>query len=109
MRGKKTGGRKAGTPNRATAAREKAIAASGLTPLDYMLTLMRDERLPRQERLEAARSAAPYVHSKLIATEASGKNGGPIIHEHRMSFTDDDRARALELFLSRTTNQNQAS
>ena len=39
----KTGGRKKGTQNKASAARERAIAASGLTPLDYMLSLLRDE------------------------------------------------------------------
>ncbi len=45
--GKRPGaGRKRGVPNRALAAREAAIAASGLTPLEYMLTTMRDEGKP---------------------------------------------------------------
>ena len=36
-------GRKRGTPNRATAARQEEVAASGITPLDYMLKVLRDE------------------------------------------------------------------
>jgi hypothetical protein len=35
--GKKTGGRGKGTPNKATAERQAAIAASGKTPLEIML------------------------------------------------------------------------
>src|SRR5262245_11854661 len=39
--GRKTGGRKIGTPNRVTAERERMVAASGLTPLECMLQNMR--------------------------------------------------------------------
>src|SRR5436190_14268321 len=39
----KTGGRKEGTPNKATATREAEIRASGVTPLDFMLGVMRDD------------------------------------------------------------------
>jgi hypothetical protein len=45
-KGKKTGGRKKGTPNHITAERKaKLIEAqmAGLTPLDYMLGILRDE------------------------------------------------------------------
>jgi hypothetical protein len=63
-KGAKTGGRKKGVPNKATAAKVKQIAASGLTPLDYMLSVMRTSEDPAQ-RLDAAKAAAPYVHPKL--------------------------------------------
>ena len=93
--GSKTGGRKRGTPNKATAAKVAEIAASGLTPLDFAITTMRryaakaeaweqiadDETATPSERAEAAktaleytqfamdaaRTAAPYVHPKLTA------------------------------------------
>ena len=80
MKGFKTGGRQRGTPNRATAARQADIAASGLTPLDYLLAIMRDENLGVEERLEAAKAAAPYVHPKLasIDTTHRGPDGGVI-------------------------------
>ena len=67
--GQRRGGRQKGTPNRATAAKAAAIAASGLTPLDYLLSVMRDETAPRAERMEAAAKAAPYVHARLAAIE----------------------------------------
>jgi hypothetical protein len=77
--GKKTGGRKRGIPNKASAAKAKAIADSGLTPLDYMLNLMRDDQADSTRRDWAAGASAPYVHPKLANIEHSGKGGGPII------------------------------
>ena len=41
MKGKKTGGRQPGSVNKATAARQALVAASGATPLDVMLDNMR--------------------------------------------------------------------
>jgi hypothetical protein len=68
--GKREGaGRKKGVPSRASAAREAAIAASGLTPLEYMLATMRDERQPVALRLDMAKAAAPYVHPRLASVE----------------------------------------
>jgi hypothetical protein len=59
-------GRQKGTPNRATAARVAAIAASGMTPLDYLVSVYRDETASRAERLEAA------THSTKPAQMRSG-------------------------------------
>lgn len=76
--GKKTGGRQKGTPNKALAAREAQLAASGLLPLDYMLGILRDESQSDDKRAWAAEKAAPYVHPKLASVEHSGKDGGAI-------------------------------
>lgn len=71
--GKREGaGRKAGTPNRRTEERVAKIEASGLTPLDYMLSILRDEQMPTDSRFEAAKAAAPYVHAKLASVEHKG-------------------------------------
>lgn len=87
-KGIKTGGRKKGSTNKATAKKAAEIAESGLTPLDYMLSLLRNE--PPEDadlqqkiamsamRFEAAKAAAPYVHPRLAAVEHTGKDGGPI-------------------------------
>lgn len=78
-KGKKTGGgSRKGIPNKATAKREARIAASGLTPLDYMLEVMRDESQKLGIRLSAACSAAPYVHPKLANVNLAGQGGGPL-------------------------------
>ncbi|MFD0738249.1 hypothetical protein ACFQZQ_02960 [Lysobacter koreensis] len=68
----KTGGRKPGSTNKATAAREATIAAEGVTPLEYMLRVMRDAAADESKRLDAAKAAAPYVHPRLSAVEMSG-------------------------------------
>ncbi len=76
--GERRGGRKPGTRNKATAAKAAAIAASGLTPLDYMISVLRDESAEPQARMEAAKSAAPYVHPRLASIEHGGKDGSPV-------------------------------
>ncbi len=65
-------GRKAGAHNKASIERQAKVAASGLTPLDYLLSVMRDEANDMGERVDAAKAAAPYVHPKLANIEHSG-------------------------------------
>lgn len=86
--GTRLGGRQKGTPNKATVAKAAQIAASGLTPLDYMLRVLRCEASPEADvrtviahemmRLDAAKAAAPYVHPRLANVELTGKDGGPL-------------------------------
>jgi hypothetical protein len=85
--GEHRGGRTKGTPNRATAAKAAEIAASGQTPLDYMIQVMRDPTVDAGRRDEMARAAAPYVHPKLAATEHKANLGSPI----QVVITGSDR------------------
>ena len=72
--GKREGaGRKPGVHNKASAAREAAIQASGLTPLDYLMGVVRNEGASPADRLDAAKAAAPYVHPKLASVEHKGE------------------------------------
>jgi hypothetical protein len=81
----KTGGRKKGIPNKATAAKAAAIAESGLTPLDYLLSVVRDETAETPVRVDAAKAAAPYVHPKLQPVD--GKTGSSEVNANvRVSF-----------------------
>lgn len=73
--GERRGGRKPGVPNRATLRRQEEVAASGLTPLDYLLSVMRDEAVPREERVDAANKVAPYVHPRLAAVAVDANLG----------------------------------
>lgn len=74
--GKRPGaGRKPGARNKTTEKQRKAIAESGLTPLDYMLTVLRDENNPLDVRLDAANKAAPYVHAKLATVDHKSSDG----------------------------------
>lgn len=74
----KTGGRTPGTPNRKTLETQQAVEESGLTPLEYMLQVMRDPGEDSPRRLAAAQAAAPYVHAKLSSIELTGKDGGAL-------------------------------
>jgi len=58
--GSKTGGRKKGTPNKATAKREAEIAKSGKTPLQFLLDRMRNSKADMAERIECAKAAALF-------------------------------------------------
>ena len=69
-RGRKTGGRQKGSRNRATEEARAAARATGVLPLDYMLSVMRDPDAVQKRREAMAMAAAPYLHSKLSAIEA---------------------------------------
>jgi hypothetical protein len=89
--GERRGGRQKGQKNKKNAALVAAVEASGVTPLDYMLDLMRKpypedaDALTKVTmdgmRFEAAKAAAPYVHPKLAAIEHSGPEGAPLTVE----------------------------
>ena len=85
-------GRPKGAKNKATAAREAAIAASGKTPLDFMLSVLRDEDASIKERMWAAVAAAPYCHAKPrpVAANAAGVvvEVVHITHEERLAELD---------------------
>lgn len=85
--GKRPGaGRKPGVPNKRTQETQKAVEESGLTPLEYMLSVMRNELEEPRARLNAAISAAPYVHAKLSSVEMTGKDGDPLLSGITVSF-----------------------
>jgi hypothetical protein len=75
--GKRIGaGRKPGVPNGKTAKMAQAVAETGLTPLDFMLAALRDETRDFAERMDAAKSAAPYCHPKRVPIDGDGKDAG---------------------------------
>jgi hypothetical protein len=73
-----------------------AAAASGITPLQYVLDLMRNPRMKGSRRDWAAAQALPYVHPKLVSVE--GNPDKPIMHEHRLEDLPLARAVAYILF-----------
>lgn len=85
--GERRGGRQKGVPNRATIKRQIEVAASGLTPLEYMLQVMRDKKATQELRLDAAHKAAPFVHPRLSAVEHTGEMS---IHTHEAALDELD-------------------
>ena len=68
-------GRPKGSRNKRTREQEKAVEETGQTPLEFLTSVYRDEQKPIDERMEAAKAAAPYVHPKLSSVEMSGHLG----------------------------------
>ena len=80
----KRGGRPLGSINRLSRAQREAYEASGELPLDFLLRVMRTgdigdgrhrvkQKATPDQRMEAARAAAPYLHPKLHAVHVDGK------------------------------------
>jgi hypothetical protein len=79
-------GRKKGAATARTREIADKAASEGITPLEFMLQVMRTEpslELEPKEaqaavvlRFEAAKAAAPYMHPRLAAVEHSGPDGG---------------------------------
>jgi hypothetical protein len=100
-RRRKTGGRRAGTPNKRTAALRAAIAAllvPGTDPRTFFAAILRNEDAPLELRFAAAKALAPFVHPKLASIEA--RTGGKT-HEDRLAeyhqYLEDDQPNAPEL------------
>ena len=94
-------GRKRGGKNAKSAEIAQKAAAEGITPLEYLLNVM---RAPISEegdlvakvaahtlRFEAAKAAAPYMHPRLATHEVKG-NGPKGEHVHRIEMVIVDHA-----------------
>lgn len=74
-------GRKKGSANAKTREIADKAAREGLTPLEYMLRVLRDEQQPAERRDWAAEKAAPYIHPKLQTTTLQGDDKKPLVVE----------------------------
>jgi len=98
--GRRSGaGRKPGSATKRTREIADKAAAEGITPLEYMLQVMRADSKhedPRVQvareamRFEAAKAAAPYMHPRLAATEHSGPGGKDLVMPVLLIETDED-------------------
>src|SRR3954470_11320767 len=104
----KSGGRQKGAVDKIK--REAILAAQGITPLDYMMMLVRAEtesgldpaiaRARETLRFEAAKAAAPYVHARLQAMTLGGDPENPIKVD---SMSELEAARRLAFLLTKGT------
>ena len=67
---RKGAGRKPGIATPKTREIAEAALADGLTPLEFMLGVLRDEEKPFADRYAAAKDSAPYIHPRLSSVEA---------------------------------------
>jgi len=72
--GKRPGaGRKPGAVQIRSLEDAARILGDGVTPLDYLVGVMRGTEMFDPERFEAAKAAAPYMHARLAAVEHKGE------------------------------------
>ena len=57
----------------------RVIKASGMTPLEFMTAVYRNERLPLFVRLQAAIQAAPYIHARLASVTVKNEGSERIV------------------------------
>ena len=76
------GGRPKGRRNRDL----QSIIAAGITPLEYMLAVVRDPSVEYRRRDQMAQAAAPYIHARLASTEVKGDQDKPIQHKLVIEF-----------------------
>jgi hypothetical protein len=96
--GERRGGRQKGTPNKSTALKKAALSAASadptISPVQFLLGVMRDPKAPTDLRIRVARAAAPLVHAKpRIASPGVGKAGA--IRETDGFTIDIQEAKAL--------------
>lgn len=63
----------------------KAALESGISPLDYMLQVMRNPRADAKRRDAMAAAAAPYVHARLSSVQHGGQPGGAPIETRNVT------------------------
>lgn len=51
------------------------VIGSGMTPVEYLVSVYRDEGADANLRALAARSAAPFIHAKLSSSEVTNVSG----------------------------------
>jgi len=102
VKGRKTGGRKAGTRNRRTVESERAAteAARKISATikgafegdahELLMAVYKDPDQPLQVRIDAAKAALPYEKARRVATEPKEPERGPVKITFKLDHPDDD-------------------
>lgn len=76
-----SGRKKGATTFKTREVAERLLSDGKLTPLEYLVSVMRDPKQETSVRVDAAKSAARFMHPTLAAIEHSGADGGPLTVE----------------------------
>ena len=63
---------------------DPSMSDAVMSPLDYLLSILRDEGQPQSARVEAAKAAAPYLHPRL----AQVAHGGAVKLTHEQALDE---------------------
>lgn len=88
-------GRKPSATTKKTREIAEAASAAGLTPLEFLLAVMRDGSASPMARLDAAKAAAAYIHPRLAPIEAKAREDDHVpLAERIKSYLRDDAIEA---------------
>jgi hypothetical protein len=94
--GERRGGRQRGTPNKKTALRKAAIAAAAanpeISPLEFLLGIMRDPNTSSELRIKVAQATLPFVHAKAKSARPGDPAGSAKLIDGTGAFTIDNAA-----------------
>jgi hypothetical protein len=78
----------------------RKLARAGETPLEVMLSVMRDPKEKLALRLDAAKAAAPFMHRKMPIALERGDSDSPIVFDALAlaGLTREEKVALLELF-----------
>ena len=98
--GERRGGRQRGTPNKKTALRNAALAAAAsdpdMSPLNYLLGIVRDANESSERRITAAKATLRFVHVKPGSVRPGNPGGTAKLIESTGAFViDNAMANAL--------------
>lgn len=99
-------GRPKGTRRTVSEAERQELAQRmGITPLEFLMSILRDPKAKLHEKLDAAKAAAPYMHRRMPIGIDNG-SGGPVAFytaEQLAKLTDEELEqvkKAVELLAS---------
>jgi hypothetical protein len=78
MRGQKTGGRTAGTPNKRTADLAERLEALGCDPVEGLARIAAEPGTDSALRARVLADLLPYIYPKRKALELTGADGGVV-------------------------------
>lgn len=78
------------------------VASSDLTPLELMLAVVRDDKLPVAVRMQAAQQAAPYVHRKMPQEVEATNKTQVTFGENELKHLSKAELETLRGLLSKT-------
>jgi hypothetical protein len=98
--GERRGGRQRGTPNKKTALKNAALAAAAanpkISPLEFLLSIMRDPNEATKVRITVGRAVLPFMHAKAGNARPGDPSGTAKLIDGSGAFTvDNATAKAL--------------
>ena len=85
--------------------RLERVKLQGMSPIEYMLEVMRDPDAPAYRRDEMAKSAAQYMHARLNSVEVGGKKNQPLVENNTTIVQVDLHKLSYEELAQRYTER----